>query len=189
MVLKLDPDPLQAIVAHAESTYPEECCGLLLGSADSTSNAVVEVKPVENCWSAEPALPSELRQALTAPVESLDKTRRYEIAPEAMLAAMREGRDRNLAIVGIYHSHPDQPAVPSECDRQLAWQHYSYVIVSVERGSAIEGRSWRLDANHQFQPEKILQSSSAEMPSENWERMSMGNGRSVSQKPVPHYPV
>ncbi len=157
MVLKLAPTHLQAIVAHAESTYPEECCGLLLGIADSTGNIVVEMKPVENHWSAEPA-------------ESLDKTRRYEIAPQSMLAVMREGRARNLTIVGIYHSHPDHPAVPSECDRQLAWQHYSYVIVSVDRGGAIDWQSWSLDDAHQFQPEKIL------MPSIAGERMSMGNG-------------
>ena len=159
MVLKLDSFQIQAIVAHAESTYPEECCGLLLGIADSTSNTVVEVKPVENCWSAEPATAG-----------SLDKTRRYEIAPQSMLAAMREGRDRNLTIVGIYHSHPDHPAVPSECDRQQAWQHYSYVIVSVDRGCAIDWQSWSLDDTHQFQPEEIW------MPPISGERMSMGNG-------------
>ncbi len=163
MVLKLDPAHLQTIAAHAESTYPEECCGLLLGIADSTSddNTVVAVKPVENRWSAEPAT-----------VESLDKTRRYEIAPESMLAVMREGRDRSLTIVGIYHSHPDQSAVPSECDRQLAWQHYSYVIVSVDQGRAIDWQSWRLDDAHQFQPEKILMP----MLSIAEKRMSMGNG-------------
>ncbi len=157
MVLKLDPAHLQAIVAHAESTYPEECCGLLLGIADSTDNIVVEVKPVENRWSAEPA-------------PSFDKTRRYEIAPQSMLAVMRDGRDRNLTIVGIYHSHPDHSAVPSECDRQLAWQHYSYVIVSVDRGCAIDWQSWSLDDAHQFQPEEILMLSGV------GERMSMGNG-------------
>ncbi|WP_068816638.1 M67 family metallopeptidase [Phormidesmis priestleyi] len=162
MVLKLDPFQIQAIVAHAESTYPEECCGLLLGIADSTSNTVVEVQPVENNWSAEPA-------------ESFDKTRRYEIAPQSMLAAMREGRDRNLTIVGIYHSHPDNPAVPSECDRQLAWQHYSYVIMSVEQGVAIDWQSWSLDDTHQFQPEEIW------MPPIAGERMSKGNGRFIQR--------
>jgi proteasome lid subunit RPN8/RPN11 len=159
VVLKLDSFQIQAIVAHAESTYPEECCGLMLGIADSTSKTVVEVKPVENRWSAEPATAG-----------SLDKTRRYEIAPQSMLAAMRDGRDRNLTIVGIYHSHPDHPAVPSECDRQQAWQHYSYVIVSVDQGRAIDWQSWSLDNAHQFQPEKIS------MPSVAGERMSKGNG-------------
>ncbi len=167
MVLKLDAHHLQTIAAHAESTYPEECCGLLLGTVDSTGTTIVVVKPTENAWSAE---------ATIAPVKSFGKTRRYEIAPQSMLTAMREGRDRHLEIVGIYHSHPDQPAVPSECDRQLAWQHYSYVIVSVKKGVTIDGRSWRLDAHHQFQPEKILQLSAAEMPTQSGERMSMGNG-------------
>ena len=160
MVLKLDSPHLQTIAAHAESTYPEECCGLLLGTVNATDTIIVAVKSTENAWSAD---------AIDIG-EPLNKTRRYEIAPEFMLAAMREGRDRNLAIVGIYHSHPDQPAVPSECDRQLAWQHYSYVIVSVEQGVAIEWRSWRLDANHQFQPEEIL------MPCRTGERMSKGDG-------------
>ncbi|MCY7321303.1 MAG: M67 family metallopeptidase [Phormidesmis sp. CAN_BIN36] len=160
MVLKLDSRHLQTIAAHAESTYPEECCGLLLGTVDATGTTIVAIKSTENAWSADAIHISE----------SLNKTRRYEIAPEVMLATMRESRDRDLAIVGIYHSHPDQPAVPSECDRQLAWQHYSYVIVSVEQGSAIDGRSWRLDANHQFQPEEIL------MPDGTGERMSKGNG-------------
>ena len=133
---------------------------MLLGTVDATGTTIAAVKSTENAWSAD----------TVQTVESVNKTRRYEIAPEVMLAAMRESRDLNLAIVGIYHSHPDQPAVPSECDRQLAWQHYSYVIVSVERGSAIDWRSWRLNANHQFQPEEIL------MHSGTGERMSKGNG-------------
>ena len=173
MVLKLDSRHLQTIAAHAESTYPEECCGLLLGTIDPASGTtIVAVKSTENAWSAD----------ATHIGESLNKTRRYEIAPEVMLAAMRESRDRSLAIVGIYHSHPDQPAVPSECDRQLAWRHYSYVIVSVAQGVTIEWHSWRLDANHQFQPEEIL------MPCGTEERMRVGNGRSP-QQPDPRYPI
>ncbi|MCY7275004.1 MAG: M67 family metallopeptidase [Phormidesmis sp. CAN_BIN44] len=160
MVLKLDSRHLQTIAAHAESTYPEECCGLLLGTVDSTGTTIVAIKSTENAWNADAIHIGE----------SFNKTRRYEISPEFMLAAMREGRDRNLTIVGIYHSHPDHPAVPSECDRQQAWQHYSYVIVSVDRGCAIDWQSWSLDDTHQFQPEEISMRSVA------GERMSKGNG-------------
>jgi proteasome lid subunit RPN8/RPN11 len=73
-----------------------------------------------------------------------------------MLIAMRDARDRGMDIIGIYHSHPDHPASPSECDRQLAWPQYSYVILSIERGEVRELYSWQLDDYHQFQPEELI---------------------------------
>lgn len=145
MVLTLDSHQLQTIVAHAECTYPEECCGLLLGTTNSTGKTVSDVKLVENTWDA----------ALAGDTASRDKTHRYRIEPQTMLAAMREARDRSLSIIGIYHSHPNNPAVPSECDRQLAWQQYSYLIVSVRQGQAIDQQSWSLNDEHQFQSEEL----------------------------------
>jgi proteasome lid subunit RPN8/RPN11 len=73
-----------------------------------------------------------------------------------MLKAQKQARDRNLDIIGIYHSHPDHPAVPSEFDRAIAWQQYSYIIVSVQQGKACDLKNWSLDDDHQFQPEEML---------------------------------
>jgi proteasome lid subunit RPN8/RPN11 len=73
-----------------------------------------------------------------------------------MLKAQKDARDRNLDIVGIFHSHPDHPAVPSEFDRAIAWQQYSYIIVSVQNGLARDLKSWSLDDDDQFQHEEIL---------------------------------
>jgi proteasome lid subunit RPN8/RPN11 len=70
--------------------------------------------------------------------------------------ALLRSADRNLDIIGIYHSHPDHPAVPSEFDRAIAWSQYSYIIVSVQQGKACDLKSWSLDDDHQFQPEEIL---------------------------------
>ncbi len=162
MTLKLSADHIQAMNAHAERTYPDECCGLMLGNvqesdtgfaqmnqrAESSVRVVTTLYPVENSWDQQVA--TDLQD------ESPSKTRRYAIAPEAMLKAMRDARSRNLAIIGIYHSHPDCPAVPSECDRRLAWQHYSYSIISVQQGKTREFYSWRLDVDHQFQPEPLV---------------------------------
>jgi proteasome lid subunit RPN8/RPN11 len=78
------------------------------------------------------------------------------LAPEDMLRAMKYGRDRTLDIIGIYHSHTDCPAVPSECDRTLAWAQYSYIIVSVRQGCWEDLRSWSLDGEGNFQAEEIL---------------------------------
>jgi len=138
MLLKLSQEQIKIIRTHAASTYPEECCGIMLGYLANESKTVVEVIPTENAWS-----------------EDDNKRRQYTIAPEIMLKVQKQARDRSLNIIGIYHSHPDYPAIPSESDRIQAWQEYSYIIVSVPNGKAAELKSWHLDDNHQFQEEKI----------------------------------
>ncbi|MBE9199266.1 MULTISPECIES: M67 family metallopeptidase [unclassified Nodularia (in: cyanobacteria)] len=147
-VINLLPQHLQTIYTHAESTYPEECCGLILGHLGREGKTVIEVIPTENAWNT---------QADEFPDEhTLQSTRRrYAIAPQVMLQAQKAARDRNWNIIGIYHSHPDNSATPSECDRRYAWAEYSYIIVSVLNGKAAKVQSWILDDHHQFQPELI----------------------------------
>ncbi len=156
MSLTLHAAHLQAIYDHAERTYPEECCGLLLGTIATDERVVHDVYEVPNAWDADAA--KELSDTV-----ALTKTRRYSIAPEAMLAGMREARRRNLDIIGIYHSHPDYPAIPSECDRALAWSQYSYLIISVEQGTAKDCRSWTLNDQHLFESEAIAIAETARM--------------------------
>jgi proteasome lid subunit RPN8/RPN11 len=153
MTLRLSDAHIQAMNAYAERAYPEECCGLMLGMIDrdrldTSTRLVSALYPVENRWDQQIA--DDMQD------DSSSKNRRYAIAPEEMLKAMQVARGRNLDIIGIYHSHPDYPAVPSECDRRLAWQHYSYSIISVQQGKAREFYSWSLDTNHQFQPETLV---------------------------------
>lgn len=148
MTLRLSQHQLATIHAHAERTYPHECCGLLLGKLDGAIKVVETIRVVVNAW--DEAVAHELADEPT-----LTQTRRYWIDPSDMLAAMRAARQHNLEIIGIYHSHPDNPAVPSECDRRLAWSQYSYLIASVQQGSTTETLSWTLDDTHQFQPEPI----------------------------------
>ncbi len=148
-MIKLTPQNLQTIYSHAETTYPEECCGIIFGDRGDDGKTVVEIMPTENAWSAEAALDFPSDEIIYG------KKRRYAIAPQVMLQAQKAARTRSLDIIGIYHSHPDYPAIPSEIDRQCAWQEYSYIIVSVQNGKAGEINSWCLDDHHQFQPETI----------------------------------
>jgi proteasome lid subunit RPN8/RPN11 len=140
---------LLSIRTHAENRYPEECCGLLLGRVTDNVKTLVEIWPTDNAWSAQAQenWPEQI---------GLTERRRYAIKPEDMLRAMKHGRDRTLDIIGVYHSHPDCPAVPSECDRTLAWPQYSYIIVSVRQGCSEDLRSWTLDTDGNFQAEEIL---------------------------------
>ena len=153
--LKLHSHHLQAIQTYAESTYPEECCGLLLGQRSGDEKTLSEVLPTPNTWDSDAADAFQsIDESLSQRASS--KRNRFTIAPEVMLKAQKDARDRNLDIIGIYHSHPDHPAVPSEFDRAIAWQRYSYVIVSVQQGKTCDLQSWSLDDNCQFQSEEIL---------------------------------
>ena len=147
--IALSDTHLSSIRTHAENTYPEECCGLLLGTIANNVKTLVEACPTTNAWSAESEDNCSERIGLT-------KRRRYAISAADMLKGMKDARDRHLEIIGIYHSHIDSAAVPSECDRTLAWPQYSYIIVSVQQGHSEDLRSWTLDTDSHFQAEEIL---------------------------------
>ena len=153
VILVIDRACLQEIFYQAQQSYPEECCGLLLGRLVAGDRRQVEaVRAVTNAW-------DRVAAETLGDTTGLTRHRRYSIAPEEMLAVMREARSQQQDIIGVYHSHPDGVAAPSECDRQLAWAQYSYLIVAVQ-GGAVEVavhdcRSWALDTQHQFQPEPI----------------------------------
>lgn len=139
---------LSQIRAHAEQDYPEECCGLLLG-INGDRKTLSEVVPTENSWSQDAAAAQLDTAANTS------RRNRFSIDPAVMLQVQKRARDRHLDIIGVYHSHPDGVAVPSEFDRAIAWSMYSYIIVSVKQGQTAELRCWTLE-DEQFQSEEIL---------------------------------
>jgi proteasome lid subunit RPN8/RPN11 len=139
---------LHAIGLHGSSTYPEECCGVLIGRANGANGTTL------------------VERLLSVDNERGDsRHNRYVITPETVLAAQREARAAGLDIVGYYHSHPDHPARPSDFDREHAWPGLSYLIVSVERGRVADARSWRLsDDRERFDEERIDQADGAAAP-------------------------
>ena len=147
-ILKVNSQHLQIINDHAVDNYPDECCGLILGLIDNGVKTIVEVIPTENAWNAEQSNFANNQEEATT-------RRRYAIAPQVMLQVQKEARNKNLNIIGIFHSHPNYPATPSEWDRIYAWPEYSYIIVSVKNSQTDELNSFYLDENHQFQPELI----------------------------------
>ncbi len=135
--LEVPAAALAAVAAHAETAYPEECCGILLGRPLAGADGAGEGGAV-GCGAA-------VAQAVAAVNEhAAERRRRYTIGAEAVLRADRAARAEGLAIVGYYHSHPDRPAEPSGFDREHAWPGVSYLIVPVAAGRAGAARSWRL---------------------------------------------
>ncbi|HSM80348.1 MAG TPA: M67 family metallopeptidase [Nodosilinea sp.] len=153
--LYVDAEGYRAMAEAAVASYPWECCGLLVGrrgpqEVDLDGRTVVEVVALPNAWD-----PSRLDYTDPAGESTHSGRDRYFIDPAAMLAVQRSARQRGLEIIGVYHSHPDHPAVPSECDRTLAWPVYSYAIISVVAGQLADLQSWRLDDQQQFQSEPV----------------------------------
>ena len=143
----------QQIETHAETTYPEECCGLLLGTLEGDDKRVIEVRETENHWT--PEITDSLPKMPSSNPQPLSKKNRFSIAPYVLLQVQKEMRDRNLNIVGIYHSHPDYPPIPSAFDRAIAWPYYSYVIASLRQGKLTAIKSWKQQEKGQFEAEKI----------------------------------
>ena len=100
-------DVLAQVVAHAREASPAECCGLLLG------------------------IDGEIGEAVRTRNAS-DNPSRFVIDPADHIARRREARDRGLAVVGFYHSHPRSSAAPSPTDREeAAYPGHLYLIVGL----------------------------------------------------------
>lgn len=140
--MRASDDVIDAIRTHAEKTYPEECCGLLLGSLNDGENVVADALAVENR--------NEDR-----------RVDRYVIDPSDYRKVDLEARKLGLDVVGIYHSHPDHPAEPSQTDLQQAtFPGYTYVIVSVVDGVAADLTAWSLARDRsRFLSEDVVRAS------------------------------
>ena len=126
MPLYVNENAKTEIEAHAERTFPEECCGTMLGrDLDDGRREVVAVLPIEN-------------------TKDENRERRFLIEPRAVLEAEREAKRRGLDVVGIYHSHPNHPSQASEFDRLHAMPFWSYLIVSCMDGKSSTIQSWLL---------------------------------------------
>jgi proteasome lid subunit RPN8/RPN11 len=119
--LTFDPGVADAIRNHGRETYPNECCGALIGK----DGVVTEAFPLPNTTEEGPR-------------------RRFLIRPQDYRDAERRAAASGAELVGFYHSHPDHPARPSAYDLDHAWPFFAYVIVSVREGEPKEMYSWRL---------------------------------------------
>lgn len=127
-MLRIPGDVQQEIEAHGVASYPYEGCGLLLGRAADGENIVVAAFPVENRWEVEE-----------------EKRVRFRITPQDMMRAEMEAMRRQLDIVGIFHSHPDDHPIASPRDLAWAtWPGYSYLITEIRDGRPGASRSWQL---------------------------------------------
>ena len=96
---------VERMVGEAKRTPAEECCGLLAGR----EGEITEIFPATN--------------ALASATE-------FEIAPEELFRIFRAMRETGLEHLGIYHSHPQGPEVPSPRDvAQAFYPEAAYFVI------------------------------------------------------------
>jgi proteasome lid subunit RPN8/RPN11 len=135
-MLIIGEKPLEEMYKDALQSFPDECCGFFFGKESGTERKITDILVVNNSKEG-------------------DKRRRFEIAPRDYMNAERFAEENNLQFLGIYHSHPKHPAIPSEHDRVAAQPYFSYVIISVDDKEIKHIRSWQLNDYLQFEEETI----------------------------------
>ena len=103
----------------------------------------------------------EVKQILALSNAREDEARhnRFLITPEEYLKAELTADRLGLSLIGVFHSHPDCPNIPSEYDREWAQPFFSYIITRVDRGKAVNSRSWRLVEDRSTYEEEEIKNS------------------------------
>ena len=125
-MIEIEKHAWDAMVLHAERTYPDECCGAMLGRVQPGKKVVTAAVPMDNSYEGE-------------------KGARYELRPEDLLSADKQARAKGLDLIGIFHSHPNCEAYFSETDLKNSCPWYSFVVLSVQNGRFDHARSFLPD--------------------------------------------
>ena len=86
------------LVTHAISEQPSESCAMLFG------------KKVGDNWNVKEVF-------LTQNID--DSQTNFTISPEELLKGYQIAEKNQLEVVGIFHSHPNSDAVPSNTDKKF----------------------------------------------------------------------
>jgi proteasome lid subunit RPN8/RPN11 len=119
---------LEEMIAHAQATLPNECCGLLAGrlpSGDAPAAQVLALGryPLEN---------------------ELNSPREYRSEPRSMFAAMRAMLEQKTDVIAVYHSHPASPPVPSRKDLEQSYSEQVINFIISLAGPDPQVRGWWL---------------------------------------------
>ena len=94
----LNQEQIDILTAHAITSHPNESCAMLLGTRDEQQWNVKEV-----------FLTNNMEQSET----------NFTISPEELLHGHQLAEKKQLELVGIFHSHPNSSAIPSNTDKKF----------------------------------------------------------------------
>ncbi len=102
---------LNELAAHARETWPEECCGLLVGDDGERFREILRCANVMT------------RLHREDPVRyPRDGTEAFHMHEPDYLQVVEQAEARGLSVTGIYHSHVGYGAYLSEMDQEYALQ-------------------------------------------------------------------
>jgi len=136
-ILVVEDSAWVEMVRQAESDYPEECCGVLLGE-----------------MGGEAAVVKRAVACLNSSEES--RSSRFLIEPQELLEVRQRARTAGLELIGFYHSHPDRGAYFSESDIENCWPRFANIVLSVEHGRVREAKAFRVDEEQSVAEEEHL---------------------------------
>jgi proteasome lid subunit RPN8/RPN11 len=147
MLIEIAAPLLKELHAHVESAYPGEGAGFLLGHATDDDRVVAAILKLDNTR------------------EEAARHNRFLLTPANYALGEDEADRSGLTLLGVFHSHPDCPNIPSEYDREWAMPWFSYIITRVNDGKAVSDRSWRLlEDRGAYEEENILISPETNKP-------------------------
>lgn len=121
-MLKIPVSIYDDMIAHAQEGFPLEVCGILGGTGDTVS-------------------------AIYRMTNTDASNEHFMMEPKEQFAVVKDLRGKGLAMLGIYHSHPETPARPSEEDIKLALTpDVSYLIVSLADAGNPDLKSYKISA-------------------------------------------
>ena len=142
-VISLPQAVVDAMIAHARAGFPNEACGILAGpprNADRSAGALVVEQTASHFF----------------PMRNLDEASiSYFMDPKEQLLVFKKMRELGIEMRGIFHSHVNSEAKPSQKDVRLAfYPDVSYLIVSLSDTERPVLRSFRIQDEH-VQEEEI----------------------------------
>ncbi|MEM6794742.1 MAG: M67 family metallopeptidase [Acidobacteriota bacterium] len=126
--LEVPAEVLADLQARGVRGYPREVCGLLIGERRAGPWRVAFATEGANLAAQE------------------IRGERFVLDPAHCLEAMKRAAGRGLEVIGVWHTHPDQPAEPSPLDRENAWDRFVTVIVPTSARGAGRPRAFVLKA-------------------------------------------
>ncbi|WP_109830099.1 M67 family metallopeptidase [Reichenbachiella versicolor] len=137
MQITVSQEIMENMKKHALEDFPNECVGFMIGDYTENEKTVLEYLRIKNSQEG-------------------DKRRRFQVSPSDYIKAEKLALETKRTLLGVHHSHPLHPAIPSEHDLKQALPFFSYIISSVSDTEVSNVTSWSLnDAGTKFEEETI----------------------------------